>query len=97
MLFLLALDPAPSDNAVKAGWTAFAVFLLLIGATVFLLWNMNKQLKDRKVKLEVTAAAKEAIISEGYDPDHSPLGCPVYWRIVNRGWVAHSSSRSSTS
>jgi len=27
----------------------------------------------------------EEIIDEGYDPDHSPLGCPVYWRIVNRG------------
>jgi hypothetical protein len=22
---------------------------------------------------------------EGYDPDNSPLGCPVYWRVVNRG------------
>jgi hypothetical protein len=27
---------------------------------------------------------REEIISEGYDPNHSPLG-PVYWRIVNRG------------
>lgn len=27
----------------------------------------------------------EEVISEGYDPDHSPLGCPVYWRIVKRG------------
>jgi hypothetical protein len=25
------------------------------------------------------------VISEGYDPDHSPLGCPVYWRIVKQG------------
>jgi hypothetical protein len=24
------------------------------------------------------------IIDEGYDPYHSPLGCPVYWRIVKR-------------
>jgi hypothetical protein len=28
---------------------------------------------------------REEVISEGYDPDHSPLGTPVYWRIVNRG------------
>jgi hypothetical protein len=28
---------------------------------------------------------REEVISEGYDPDHSPLGAPVYWRIVNRG------------
>jgi hypothetical protein len=28
---------------------------------------------------------RDEVISEGYDPDHSPLGTPVYWRIVNRG------------
>jgi hypothetical protein len=27
----------------------------------------------------------DEIIREGYDPDHSPLGCPVYWRVINRG------------
>jgi hypothetical protein len=27
----------------------------------------------------------DEVIDEGYDPDNSPLGCPVYWRIVNRG------------
>jgi hypothetical protein len=26
----------------------------------------------------------EAVESEGYDATHSPLGCPVYWRIVTR-------------
>ncbi len=25
------------------------------------------------------------VIDEGYDPYHSPLGCPVYWRVVKRG------------
>jgi len=30
--------------------------------------NVAKLLKDRKVKLEVSAAAKDAIIAEGYDP-----------------------------
>jgi hypothetical protein len=24
------------------------------------------------------------VIREGYDPIHSPLRCPVYWRIVTR-------------
>jgi hypothetical protein len=28
---------------------------------------------------------RERIIREGYDQDHSPLGCPVYWQVVNRG------------
>jgi ATP-dependent Clp protease ATP-binding subunit ClpB len=32
--------------------------------------NVNKLLKDRKVKIEVTAAAKDRIISEGYDPQY---------------------------
>ena len=30
--------------------------------------TVTKMLKDRKLKLVVTAAAKDAIISEGYDP-----------------------------
>jgi hypothetical protein len=24
------------------------------------------------------------VIEEGYDAYHSPLGCPVYWRVVKR-------------
>jgi hypothetical protein len=27
----------------------------------------------------------EEVVSEGYDAEHSPLGTPVYWRIVKRG------------
>jgi hypothetical protein len=26
----------------------------------------------------------DELISEGYDATNSPLGCPVYWRIVTR-------------
>ena len=32
--------------------------------------NVGKLLKDRKLKLEITAAAKDRIITEGYDPDY---------------------------
>jgi ATP-dependent Clp protease ATP-binding subunit ClpB len=32
--------------------------------------NVGKLLKDRKVRLEVTPAAKDVIISEGYDPQY---------------------------
>jgi ATP-dependent Clp protease ATP-binding subunit ClpA len=32
--------------------------------------NVGKLLKDRKLKLEVTPAAKDVIISEGYDPQY---------------------------
>src|SRR5580692_625332 len=34
------------------------------------LQNVGKLLKDRKVKLEVTAAVKDRIINEGYDPQY---------------------------
>jgi hypothetical protein len=27
----------------------------------------------------------DEVLKEGYDPHHSPLGCPVYWRVINRG------------
>ena len=32
--------------------------------------NVGKLLKDRKIKLEVTAAAKELVIADGYDPQY---------------------------
>jgi hypothetical protein len=28
---------------------------------------------------------QDEVLEEGYDPYHSPLGCPVYWRVVKRG------------
>ncbi len=27
----------------------------------------------------------DEVLDEGYDAHHSPLGCPVYWRVINRG------------
>ena len=32
--------------------------------------NVGKLLKDRKIKLEVTAAAKDLLIADGYDPQY---------------------------
>jgi hypothetical protein len=42
---LLATDQAPEDEDVKAGWTAFAIFIGLILAVAFLGWALTKQLK----------------------------------------------------
>lgn len=67
MLYLLALDPAPSDNAVKAGWTAFAVFIFLIIATVFLLWSMTRQLRKAK------AANEAGVLPSQHDAPSSDL------------------------
>jgi hypothetical protein len=47
-LVLLAtqvVDETPEPEDVKAGWTAFAVFLLLIGAVVLLGFSLTKHLR----------------------------------------------------
>ena len=48
-----AVDKTPKDEDVKAGWTAFVIFLLLIGAVVFLGFSLVKQLRKAQ-------AAKDA-------------------------------------
>ena len=47
------LPKGPEPEDVKAGWTAFAVFLLLGVALVFLMFSMVKQLRKAQ-------AAKDA-------------------------------------
>ena len=44
-LALLADKAVPEAKDVKAGWLAFGVFLLLIGATVVLCFSFVKQLR----------------------------------------------------
>lgn len=45
---ITATDTTIDDNKVVAGWTAFWIFVALILATAFLLWNFTKQLKKTK-------------------------------------------------
>jgi len=55
--------------------------------------NVNKLLADRRLKLEVTPAAKDLIISEGYDPTYGArpmrraiqrlIQDPLSLRIIN--------------
>ena len=62
------VDDVPEANDVKAGWVAFAIFIGLILAVVFLGWSLTKQL--RKVD-----AAEEAGL---YDPsDKKPVPMPT--------------------
>jgi hypothetical protein len=44
-LALWVAEQVPEDEDVVAGWTAFAVFALLILAVVFLGFSLTKQLK----------------------------------------------------
>ena len=64
VIAIFALDPVPDDNDVKAGWGAFAIFVLLIIAVALLCWSFVKQM--RKVK-----AANEAGVYDETAPDTS--------------------------
>src|SRR3954447_7561560 len=55
-------DETPKPEDVKAGWTAFAVFLLLLGAVVVLGFSLSKQLRKAQ-------AAKDAGV---YGDDPAP-------------------------
>ena len=60
------LQKGPEPEDVKAGWTAFAVFLLLGAALVFLMFSMVKQLRKAQ-------AAKDAgVYGEPDEPAEQP-------------------------
>jgi flagellar biosynthesis/type III secretory pathway M-ring protein FliF/YscJ len=56
-----AADKTPKDEDVKAGWTAFAIFLLLIAAVVVLAFSFVKQLRKAQ-------AAKDAGVYGDVEP-----------------------------
>jgi nitric oxide reductase large subunit len=51
--------PKPED--VKAGWTAFAVFLLLLVAVALLGWSLSRQLKraERNKEAGILPSSKD--------------------------------------
>jgi hypothetical protein len=55
------VDKPPKDEDVKAGWTAFVLFLLLIAAVVLLAFSLVKQLRKAQ-------AAEDAGVY-GHDDD----------------------------
>ena len=61
---VLLVDEAPEPEDVKAGWTAFVVFALLIAAVAFLGFSLTKHLRKAQ-------AAEEAGVygSDGDAPD----------------------------
>jgi flagellar biosynthesis/type III secretory pathway M-ring protein FliF/YscJ len=63
--FLRLVDESPEPEEVKAGWTAFVVFLLLILAVVVLAFSLVKQLRKAQ-------AAKDA----GVYGDKPAAGAP---------------------
>ena len=64
-LIVRAADKTPKDEDVKAGWTAFVLFLLLIGAVVVLGFSLVKQLRKAQ-------AAKDAgVYGDEPEPESS--------------------------
>lgn len=47
-----AAEQAPEPEDVKAGWTAFVVFILLIGAVAFLGFSLTKHLRRAEANEE---------------------------------------------
>jgi hypothetical protein len=64
-LVLAATDKKPDDEDVKAGWTAFVLFLLLIAAVVVLGFSLVKQLRKAQ-------AAKDAGVYGDEPSDEGP-------------------------
>jgi len=76
LVVTLATDPVPADNDVKAGWTAFAVFLLL-ALGVFLLWmSMRRQLKKAEKARQEGVYGDEPAAPEEHT-EHEPEDHPT--------------------
>ena len=59
--------PAPED--VKAGWTAFAIFLLLIAALVVLSFSLVKQLRKAQAAKDAGVYGDEPVDTTGTSSD----------------------------
>lgn len=66
-LLAATADKTPEDEDVKAGWTAFVLFLLLIAAVVVLSFSLVKQLRKAQ-------AAKDAGVFGEQDAGAEPSG-----------------------
>jgi hypothetical protein len=70
-----AVDKTPTDDDVKAGWTAFAIFLVLIAAVVVLAFSLAKQLRKAQAAKDAGVygdATDEDAGGETPEPGHHP-------------------------
>jgi len=62
-------DEMPEPEDVKAGWTGFAVFLLLIGAVAFLGFSLTKHLRKAQAAEEAGLYGSDEPAKEPAKPD----------------------------
>jgi hypothetical protein len=63
---------APDDNDVVAGWTAFAVFLLMAVAIAFLGWSLSRQFKKVRAAREAGVFDEDEPAERSSEEDHHP-------------------------
>jgi hypothetical protein len=66
---LLLSDEGPKPEDVKAGWTAFAVFIGLILAVAFLGWSLLRQLRKAQRARDAGVYGDEPVRPE--DDNHT--------------------------
>jgi hypothetical protein len=71
LVVLRIVDESPKPEDVKAGWTAFVIFLLLALAVVVLGFSLTKQLRKAK------AAQAAGVYGDEPTPDRRPTDAPV--------------------
>lgn len=65
-------DQAPEPEDVKAGWTAFAVFLALCAATALLCWSFVRQLRKAQRAKDAGAYGDEPASTEADPQEQQP-------------------------
>lgn len=52
LALVTAADPVPEPEDVRAGWTAFWIFVALAAATALLMWSFLRQIRKTRVNAE---------------------------------------------
>ena len=74
LLVLRLVDESPKPEDVKAGWTAFAIFLLLAGAVAVLGLSLVKQLRKAQSARDAGVYGDEPV--SGRQTDDEPGAGP---------------------
>lgn len=73
---VLAADPVPEPEDVRAGWTAFWIVIAMVVATALLMWSFTRQIRKTKDNAArgVFGPVEQAGGAEAADGSESPDG-----------------------